>query len=122
MKGAIFNPYIRIGEQSPRKALSLQPIRRPPIYRVMDGPLGWYASISGMIAAFMIAWNHSTRVTGWGFILFTTCSIAWVISGLFSGESALAVQNVILTGINVLGIYRYLIRRKPPEEPEAKSG
>lgn len=73
-----------------------------------DGPLGWYASISGILAALMIAWNHSQRINGWGFVLFTTCSVSWVISGLLNGESALAVQNVILTGINLLGIYRYL--------------
>lgn len=87
----------------------------------MTQTLEWYASIAGMIAALMIAWNHSRRVSGWGFILFTSCSIAWVTYGLLAGEDALAVQNVVLTVINLLGIYRYLIRSKPPAEPDAET-
>lgn len=76
--------------------------------------LKWAASISGMIAALMVASDLGRRVTGWGFVLFTLSSIAWITAGMLDEEGALATQNVVLFGINLLGIYRYLIRKCPP--------
>ena len=38
--------------------------------------LKWYASISGIIAAFMVSLDLGRRITGWGFVLFVTSSIA----------------------------------------------
>lgn len=77
--------------------------------------LKWFASISGMIAALMVALDSGRRVTGWGFVLFLFSSIAWITTGLIDEEGALATQNVVLFGINLLGVYRYLIRKKPVE-------
>lgn len=76
--------------------------------------LKWFASISGVIAALMIAADFGRRVTGWGFVLFTASSIAWIVSGLMDEEGALATQNIVLFCINLLGVWRYLIRKKPP--------
>jgi hypothetical protein len=73
----------------------------------------WFASISGMIAAAMIAWNGGRRLTGWGFVIFVAASTAWIVSGFVTGENALAVQNIVLFGINLVGVYRYLIRKDP---------
>lgn len=78
----------------------------------MNGPLDWYAAISGMIAALMIAWDHSRRITGWGFVLFCTTSLAWIGASAMNGVAPLAVQNVVMLAINLLGVYRYLIRKK----------
>ncbi len=78
----------------------------------MNGPLEWYAAISGAIAAMMIAWNAGARITGYGFILFVTCSIAWIAAGMINGQIPLAAQNAILLAINLLGVYRYLIRKE----------
>ena len=74
----------------------------------------WFASISGMIAALMVAWDHSRRITGFGFIVFVAASIAWIGSSAIEGEAPLAIQNVVLLVINVFGVYRYLIRQKAP--------
>jgi len=74
----------------------------------------WFASISGMIAALMVAWDHSRRITGFGFIVFVAASIAWIGSSAIEGEAPLAIQNVVLLVINVFGVYRYLIRKKAP--------
>ena len=74
--------------------------------------LKWFASISGMVAALMIAWDHSRRITGFGFLIFVAASIAWIASSLIEGESPLAVQNGVLLMINLFGVYRYLIRKK----------
>lgn len=67
--------------------------------------------VTAVIAALMISSDISRRVTGFGFVLFTLSSIIWVIAGLAEKEGSLAIQNGVLFFINVLGIYRYLLRR-----------
>nr|WP_167954313.1 hypothetical protein [Sphingomonas jejuensis] len=74
----------------------------------------WFASISGMIAAFMVSFDGGRRLTGWGFVLFVGSSIAWITAGLLDSEGALASQNIVLFGINIFGVYRYLIRKRAP--------
>lgn len=76
--------------------------------------LKWAASISGVIAAFVIALDSGRRVTGWGFVLFVFSSIAWIVASLIDAEGALGTQNVALLAINLFGVYRYLIRKKAP--------
>jgi hypothetical protein len=75
--------------------------------------LKWFASISGIIAAFMVSLDNGRRITGWGFALFVASSIAWISGAIMDDEFALLSQNVILFGINIFGVYRYLIRKKP---------
>lgn len=74
----------------------------------------WAASLSGMVAAFMVSLDNGRRVTGWGFVLFVLSSIAWIVSGLIDTESALTAQNAVLLAINLFGVYRYLIRKRAP--------
>lgn len=75
--------------------------------------LKWFASISGIIAAFMVSLDNGRRVTGWGFALFVASSIAWISGALLSDDEPLLSQNIVLFGINLFGVYRYLIRKKP---------
>jgi hypothetical protein len=79
--------------------------------------LEWYATISGIVAALMIAADINRRITGWGFVLFCTMNGAWIWFALIDETGGLMTQNIALFFINVLGIYRYLIRRKPVEAP-----
>ena len=72
--------------------------------------LRWTASISGMIAAIMVALNAGARITGIGFIIFSGSSVVWIAASLLDGNNPLAVQNLVLLGINLFGIYRYLFR------------
>ncbi len=74
----------------------------------------WAASISGMIAAFMVSLDSGRRVTGWGFVLFVFSSICWIVSSLMDKEGALGTQNGVLLAINLFGVYRYLIRKTAP--------
>lgn len=83
----------------------------------MDGPLEWYAAISGAIAALMVAGDWGRRVTGWGFVLFCTGSVAWIIAGVIAGTPPLAAQNVVLLLINLYGVRQYLLRKKQPSGP-----
>ncbi len=79
--------------------------------------LEWYATISGIVAALMIAGDWGRRITGWGFVLFCTMNVAWIWFATIDDTGGLMTQNVALFAINVLGIYRYLIRKKPVEAP-----
>lgn len=75
--------------------------------------LKWFASGSGMIAAAMVSLDLGRKVTGWGFVLFLASSIAWIAGSVLTKDFALGTQNIVLFGINLFGVYRYLIRQKP---------
>jgi hypothetical protein len=80
---------------------------------LIDG-LEWYGSIAGAIAAFIVALDLGRRPTGWAFVIFVTSSVALVTWGFVSEKAqGIGTQNVILFAINVIGVYRYLIRKKP---------
>jgi hypothetical protein len=75
--------------------------------------LRWTATATGIVAAVLVALNAGPRVTGIGFIIFTVCSVSWTTVGLLDGETGLGIQNLVLTAVNLLGIYRYLIAKPP---------
>lgn len=80
---------------------------------LIDG-LEWYGSIAGAIAALMVSLDLGRRATGWAFVIFVTSSIALVTWGFVSDKATgIGTQNIILFVINVIGVYRYLIRKKP---------
>jgi hypothetical protein len=70
--------------------------------------LSWVAPITGVSAAVMVAINLGTRFTGWGFVVFTVSSVAWVALGLAEGIQSIVIQNGVLFVINLVGIYRWL--------------
>jgi hypothetical protein len=78
--------------------------------------LEWYAAGAAVVAAALVALDLGRRVTGWAMVLFVTSSLAFIAYGLIDEEGALATQNFILLGINLVGVYRYLIRKRPPEQ------
>lgn len=71
----------------------------------------WVAPVATTIAALMTASNLGSRVTGYGFIVFTVGSLAWLALGIATGQPNLLWQNVILTGLNLFGIWRWLGRQ-----------
>jgi hypothetical protein len=73
----------------------------------------WYATISGVIAALMLASDQGRKVTGYGFVLFCTMNIAWIVFAQSQDEgSGLTWQNAILFGVNLIGVYQYLLSSK----------
>ena len=72
---------------------------------------GWVAPIATTIAALVTASNLGSRITGWGFVIFTVGSIGWTIYGISTGQDNLLWQNLLLTAINLLGIWRWLGRQ-----------
>jgi len=78
--------------------------------------LQYYGSAAGAVAALIVSLDLGRRATGWAFVIFVTSSIALVTWGFLSKEAeGIGVQNIILFVINVIGVYRYLIRKKPPQ-------
>jgi uncharacterized membrane protein YphA (DoxX/SURF4 family) len=73
----------------------------------------WYATISGVVAAIMLASDLGRKVTGFGFVLFCTTNITWIIHAQSQPEGGgLTWQNIILFGVNLLGVYQYLLSAK----------
>ncbi len=83
--------------------------------------LQYYGAGAGLLAAFMVSLNRSTRFTGWGFVIFVTSSIALVAWGFLNDEGqAVGWQNVGLFVINVFGVYRYLFASDGDDEPQTE--
>ncbi len=83
----------------------------------MNGPVEWIAAIGTMLAAAMVAADHSRRVSGFGFVLFAVVSCLWIYSGLTAKDGMpLAIQNGVLLLINLFGVWQFLISRKKKAE------
>lgn len=85
----------------------------------METYASWIASAATMIAAMMTAANLGTRVTGWGFVVFTVGSIAWAIVGMASGQTSLLVTNAFLFAVNLFGVWRWLGKQARYEQGSA---
>lgn len=77
---------------------------------------GWVAPIATMIAAMMTAANLGARVTGWGFVIFTAGSLCWSWVGMSAGQTNLLVTNLLLTFVNLIGVWRWLGRQRAYED------
>ena len=78
-------------------------------------PIRWFASISGMIAATVVALDWGRRDTGWAMVLFCLSAVAWLVGAAVMRDWALGSQNIVLLMIDLLGVYRYLIRDPDPQ-------
>ena len=82
----------------------------------MENSLSWIATIATITAASITASNLGTRITGYGFIVFTVGSIAWFGLGLATGQPALVWTNIVLTFLNLFGVWRWLGRQAAVED------
>lgn len=76
----------------------------------------WIATVATIVAASMTAANLGARITGYGFAVFLVGSLAWLAAGLITNQPALAWTNVVLTILNIFGIWRWLGRQARVEE------
>jgi len=78
--------------------------------------LQYYGAAAGVIAAAVVSLDLGRKPTGWAFVLFVTSSLALIAWG-FLGEDneGIGWQNIVLLVINAIGVYRYLVRKRPPE-------
>lgn len=77
----------------------------------------YYGAAAGALAALIVSLDLGRRWTGWAFVIFVTASIALIAWGFINDEGeGIGAQNVVLLVINLIGVYRYLIRKKPVHE------
>ena len=82
----------------------------------MEQSLSWFATAATIAAASITASNLGSRITGYGFVVFTIGSICWFAFGLLSGQPALMWTNAALIGLNIFGVWRWLGRQARIEE------
>ncbi len=78
--------------------------------------LEYYGAGAATIAALIVSLDLGRRWTGWAFVIFVSSSLALIGWGFLNDEGeGIGMQNVVLLGINAVGVWRYLIaKRRPP--------
>ncbi len=82
----------------------------------MADTISWVATIATIIAATITASNLGARMTGYGFVVFTVGALCWIAVGAMSHQPALMWTNVVLTVLDIFGIWRWLGRQARVEE------
>jgi hypothetical protein len=82
----------------------------------MEAIASWVAPAATIVAAMMVAANLGTRVTGWGFVVYTIGAIAWCTQGFVTHQYNLLWANGFLLVVDVAGIYRWLFQRARLDE------
>jgi PRC-barrel domain len=82
----------------------------------MDQYVSWIATAATIFAACLTASNAGSRITGYGFIVFTIGSIAWFTLGLLTGQQSLIFTNAVMTFLNLFGVWRWLGRQAKVED------
>src|SRR4051794_3228492 len=78
--------------------------------------ISWVATIATIVAASMTAANLGSRVTGYGFVVFTLGALCWIAVGATTHQPALLWTNIVLTVLDAFGIWRWLGRQSKVEE------
>ncbi len=85
--------------------------------------LQYYGAGAATLAALIVSLNLGRRWTGWAFVIFVTSSIALIAWGFLQPDSeGIGLQNVALLIINAIGVYRYLILKDTPGDPDDMRG
>jgi hypothetical protein len=82
----------------------------------MADTISWIATIATIVAASMTAANLGSRITGYGFVIFTAGALCWIAVGFLTNQPALLWTNVVLTILDVFGVWRWLGRQSRVEE------
>ena len=82
----------------------------------MAETISWVATVATILAASMTAANLGSRITGYGFVVFTFGALCWIATGMLSHQPALMWTNVVLTVLDLFGVWRWLGRQTKVEE------
>jgi len=82
----------------------------------MADTISWVATIATIVAALMTASNLGSRVTGFGFAVFTVGALCWIGVGVVTHQPALMWTNIVLFGVDLFGVWRWLGRQAKVEE------
>jgi hypothetical protein len=78
--------------------------------------VSWVATVATIAAAFMTASNLGSRVTGYGFAVFTFGALCWIAVGVLTQQPALLWTNLVLFVLDIFGVWRWLGRQARVEE------
>jgi len=81
----------------------------------MAETISWVATLATVVAASMTAANLGAKITGYGFVVFTGGALCWIAVGAMTGQPALMWTNVVLTFLDLFGIWRWLGRQAKVE-------
>lgn len=65
---------------------------------------------TGIFGALLLAWRG--RLAAWTWVLWIVSSIAWIVYAVKVGSIPLLTQQAVFAAINMLGVYRWLIRKE----------
>jgi sporulation protein YlmC with PRC-barrel domain len=82
----------------------------------MADTISWAATAATILAALMTASNLGSRVTGYGFVVFTFGALCWIAVGALTNQPALMWTNIVLTVVDIFGVWRWLGRQARVEE------
>lgn len=82
----------------------------------MAETISWVATIATIIAASITAANLGSRITGYGFVIFTLGALCWTAVGALSQQPALMWTNIALSILDVFGVWRWLGRQAEVEK------
>jgi len=82
----------------------------------MADTISWVATVATILAASMTAANLGSRVTGYGFGVFTIGALCWTVVGALTHQPALMWTNLILMLLDIFGVWRWLGRQARVEE------
>jgi hypothetical protein len=82
----------------------------------MTDVISWVATATTIIAACMTAANLGSRVTGYGFAVFTVGAACWIAAGAMTHQPALVWSNIVLAVLDVFGVWRWLGHQARVEE------
>jgi hypothetical protein len=77
--------------------------------------LKWVAMALTILGAGMTAADLGRRVTGWGFASLAAASACWLGAAQLEQESQIGITNLVLLLLNLIGVWRWLIRRAPAQ-------
>jgi hypothetical protein len=82
----------------------------------MTDIISWVATVATIIAASLTAANLGSRITGYGFVVFTIGALCWIGVGATTHQPALLWTNIVLAFLDLFGIWRWLGRQTKVEE------
>ncbi len=71
----------------------------------------WAATAFTLLGAGLTAADLGRRITGWGFASLAVGSACWLAAAQLEQESQLGITNLVLLGLNLAGVWRWLLRR-----------
>lgn len=74
--------------------------------------LEWSGAVLGLIGSALLAMK--TRLSGWGFVAFLLSNLCWIGFALQCEAYGLLAMQSGFTMTSALGIYRWLLARRPP--------